>query len=182
MSDNPLLVAPREKVVEIYSGDVEALLESLNAAITEAHADEAVRPKRNAQKSEALRLAEEYDKVVEAAREEAVKVTLRAVPHRTYRQLQEAHPLRKGNKRDEVYGVNEDTFFAALVKASLVSPEVTDEQFEEFEDSCAAAAWLRLTNTAFELTTGEVALPKSSAVSVLRRMRGSDSQPAPDSE
>lgn len=180
MSENPLMVPPRERVVEIYPGDVEADLESLNAQIAEAANDP--RPKRLADKSPALRLAEEYDALVEATRERAIKVTLRAVPHRTYRQLQDAHPPRKGNKRDEVYGVNEDTFFPALIRASLVSPEVTDEQWDEFVSTVAAPALMRLSSTAFELATGEVALPKSSAVSALRRMRESDSKRLHDSE
>lgn len=180
MSENPLLVAPRERVVEIYPGDVEAQLAALEEQIAVAQADD--RPRRASERNPALALAEEYDALVEATRERAVKVTLRAVPHRVYRQLQDAHPPRKGSKRDEVYGVNEDSFFPALIKASLISPEVTDEQWDEFVATVAAPALLRLSQTAFELATGEVALPKSSAVSVLRRMRESDSRRQPVSE
>ena len=182
MSENPLMVPPRERVVEIYPGDVEAQLETLNAQIAEAATTEAKPGRMTTKTNSALDLATEYDELVEATRERAVKVTLRAVPHRVYRQLQDAHPARPGNKRDEIYGVNEDTFFPALVKAALVSPEVTDEQFEEFLTSVATPALMRLSNAAFELTTGEVTLPKSSAVSVLQRMRESGSRQQPDSE
>ncbi len=178
---NPLMVAPRERVVEIYAGDVESKLADLEARVSVAEAEERGKPQRMTSKSEALRLATEYDALVESVKENAVKVTLQAVPHRAYRQLQELHPPRKGSKRDERYGVNEDTFFPALVRAAMRTPVVSDEQFDEWVDTVAPPAWTRVANTAFELTTGEVALPKSSAVSALQRMRASDSKPQPDS-
>lgn len=184
MSENPLLIAPRTATVEIYSGDVEAKLADLlartNAAIAE---DNDGRPKRNTYKSKALPLAEEHDALIESERENCIKVVLNQLrPLRRFHELQDAHPLREGNKRDKVFAVNVDTFFPALIRESMVSPEVTDEQYAEFVETCPPAAWIRLSNVAYELTTGDVTLPKFSAVSALQRMRDSDSTPQPDSE
>jgi hypothetical protein len=182
MSENPLLVPPRQRTIEIYPGDVEETLADLNARIAAAVAEERPGEKRMGSKPEALALAEEFDAVVEGAKDRAVRITIKEVPNVVLRQLVDEHPPRKGNKIDEGYGFNEDAFFPALIRRAWVSPEVEPEQFDEWVAGCSAHAWNKLCMAAYELATGEVSLPKSSAVSAVRRLRGSDSEQPPASE
>lgn len=182
---NPLLPPPRTRIVELYPGDVEVRLAELREIIAADGIDDApAKPRRNADKPvvrPADAAAEEYDRIVEGAREGALRVALKAVPQRMFDQLRDEHPPREGEKRDESLGANEDTFFWPLIRAALVEP-VTDEQWAEFEENCSRPNFNKLASAAYELALEDVALPKSSAVSALRQMRASASQPQPDSE
>ena len=48
-----------------------------------------------------LAAAEEYDQLVAAARDRAVKVRLKAVPQRTFDQLRDNHPAREEKPKKE---------------------------------------------------------------------------------
>lgn len=185
MTGNPLLPPPRERVVELYPGDIEARLAELREIMSDdVTADKPAKPRRNSDKpveSPADAAAKEYDQIVADARDRAVKVRLKAVPQRTFDQLRDDHPAREDNKRDEALGFNTDTLFWPLIRAALVDP-VTDTQWAEFEAQCVHANFNKLATAAYELALEDVALPKSSAVSVLRRMRDSASTQQPDSE
>lgn len=181
MSDNPLLTPPREGVVELWPGDVEQQLIDLENAVNEAESRaeqfeaEASNHKRMSGKAkneaadEAARLAEEHDRI--AASVTPVRLRMRAVPNRRYRQLCDEHPPRKGNSRDEFEGVNIDSFYPALARESLIEPEVDDAQWAEFAGSAREHDWRKITAMARELSTGEVDIPKSSLASALSRQR-----------
>lgn len=185
MSTNPLLSTPRERVVEIYRGEDEARLVSLQEKLDEAFEAEQTAPKRAGidSKATANAYAEQLDEAKAQARERAIKVTLREVPHRVVRQIQDEHPARKGNELDELRGYDRDAFERALIKAMMVSPEVTEEQFEEFADSAATSAWSRLLANANEIQFGDLDLGKgSSAASALTRARRRASTQPDDTE
>ncbi len=181
MSDNPLLTPPREAVVEIWPGDVEQRLIDLEDAVNEAERlaeqasvqssgeDRMGSKAKNKHAAEALRLAKEYDEVASSVT--PVRLRLRAVPNRTYRQMCDAHPPRKGNQRDEFEGVDVDEFYKALAYESLVEPEVSAEQWDEFVAQVREADWRKIATVARELSTGEVDIPKSSLASALNQQR-----------
>lgn len=124
---------------------------------------------KNKHAAEALRLAKEYDEVASSVT--PVRLRLRAVPNRTYRQMCDAHPPRKGNQRDEFEGVDVDEFYKALAYESLVEPEVSAEQWDEFVAQVREADWRKIATVARELSTGEVDIPKSSLASALNQQR-----------
>jgi hypothetical protein len=83
--------------------------------------------------------------------EETAEFRLRALPRKKFRELIAAHPPRKdddGNVIQRDYlGVNYETFFDALIRKSIVEPELdadtltlllderlTDRQYEDFTD------------------------------------------------
>jgi len=172
---NPLIVPPRTTTVLLYPGGVEQQLDDLMEQIDEARAAERSTRRMNS-KSEAMRLAEEYDRVAAEAQDAIVAVVLSEVPARRYREMQEQHPPRIGNRRDEQLGFNEESFVRALVGAAIVSPEVTPEQFEEFADSVSEWNWKKLTNAAWQLANSEPNLPKPRAVSLLRQIAERESK------
>lgn len=194
MSANPLLPKPREMWVELLSGDYEPRKQELERQITEAteaerHARAGGTVARFGQAStlpeltaECDRLTAEYDALMGQAREEGfVRIMLRAAG-RPWRQLKDEHPPRADNEVDEALGVNRATFFEKAVRLCIAEPEVTDEQYDEFVEGLSAAQWDRVASTAWQVNEGETAIPKSSAVSLLRAMRDDASKSAETTE
>lgn len=179
---NPLIVPPRTKTVFLYPGGAEEELDDLRDKLDAAMVADNPATRRMNSRSNADKIAAEFDAKAAAAAESAVRVVLAEVPARTYRQMQDENPPRKGNKRDDNLGFNEEAFLRALVRAAITSPEVTDEQFEEFADAVSEFHWRKLTTTAWEMANQELALPKPFAVSLLRRMREAGSKQQPDTE
>lgn len=184
--NNPLIVPPRTTTVTLYPGGVEQQLDALMTQIDEARAAETSTRRMNA-KSEAMRLAEEYDRLVDENEAQVVTVTLSEVPARQYREMQENHPPRKGNRRDEQLGFNEPDFLRSLVGASITEPKVTPEQFDQFVDGytdddevyhpgVSEWNWKKLTTSAWALANTEPDLPKPRAVSLLRQMAERESR------
>lgn len=183
--DNPLLVPPRQEELFIYPPAIEQELAKLNAELAEALAgDRSAAGKRAASKPKAIPLAEKIDELTEDAktRPGTRRLLVQQVPNVVLRRLVDAHPPRKGNEGDKSYGFDESKFFPALLRASLVEPEVTDEQFAEFVDQVPTKPWNRICAAAYELALGEVELPKSSAVSAVRRVLALGSERPLDSE
>jgi hypothetical protein len=183
---NPLMTPPRERVVLLYPGDAEAqiaeLREQIPALAAEEDGERAVPPGRLTDKAPSLKAAAEIDRLTADARERAVKVTMREVPQRVVDQLRDEHPPRPENERDKMLGLDEDGFYWALVRKSIVDPVVTDAQWAEFVESASMARRKLLVDTAEELSTKDVSLPKSSAVSALQRIRGSALKQPDDTE
>lgn len=171
MSDNPLLPKPRETVVELFSGDFEPRMQELQRKMAEAAERESATKRFGAPKSEAMQLAQEYDALLEQARAEGVVRLLLRAAGRRWRQLKDEHPPRKDNDEDEVAGINRASFFEPAVKLCIVNPEFTDEQYDEFVENLSSASWHRVSMAAWTVNEGEVTIPKSSAVSLLRQMR-----------
>lgn len=171
---NPLLAKPRRRTVTIYDGDVEAELDDLLEQVDKAFDEEAKGGARRMAggKTPADQLAEAYDARRAAA--DGIDMVLQAIPERRGRQLQDDCPPRPGNKRDEVWGFDQDRFLDLLVPAMLVDPVVTEEQWEEFREQVTSSAWSALRDAAYDLYNTGVDLPKLSAASLLQQMREAD--------
>lgn len=177
---NPLMTTPREKKVPLLPGDyqdrISALAEQIDEAESQAQSDKRKR-------AVADKLAQEIDALRDAANVDgAVVVTVREIPEVKKRQLQDDCPPRKGNKRDEIYGYDEDAYATALVRASLVDPAVTDEQFDEWRATVSAPNFKKIRDAAFDVNEREVNLGKQSAVLLLRQARGDASRQQDDTE
>lgn len=168
---NPLLTPPRREVIALYSGEDEAKLEEYEDRLSRAYAEESGSRRAGAQ-SEADVLAAEQDAWLDEVHERTPTVTLEAISERRLQELRDANPPRKGNKLDEQVGVDRTKFPEALVRACVVEPEVTDEQWEEFMERASAARFLRLHEAANRLVSEDVNLPKSSAARTLTLLRG----------
>jgi hypothetical protein len=70
--------------------------------------------------------ADELRAEVEA---DSVEFRFEALPFAAYNRLAVSHPPRKGNRDDEAWGYNTLDFFPALLRACLVSPQASDEQW-----------------------------------------------------
>lgn len=172
---NPLMVKPREQTVVLLPGDYQARFDALVAEV-DALEEQAQSDRRK--RAAAMRKAEEVDAMRDPANVEgAIVVTVREVPNVRWRQLQDDCPPRPGNKRDEIYGFDEDRFALAAIVESIADPEgVTEDHVAEL----SPANFRKLRDAVFEVNEREVAIPKSSAVSVLLRSRADESKRLPD--
>lgn len=181
----------RRTVVTLYQGHYEPRLADLVDRIDKAEREEARGQRRAGTKSSAMALAKEHDELVDEAADTAVKVTLWALSYQDWGPLQDKHPPRDGDQRDERSGVNMSTFPGALVRASLVAPgEASDLDdmlvkgevaLRELGD-LSQLHYTKLERAAWDVNVGDDALPKYSLVSMLKRRRDQDSKPQPDSE
>lgn len=181
----------RRATVTLYQGHYEPRLAELVEKIDKAEREEARGQQRNATKSKAMALAKEHDELVDEAAESAAKVTVWALSYLEFGPLQDRHPPRDDEPRDERSGVNMKTFPPALARCSLVEPGTAKDLDDLLVQGEVALRELgdlshlhytKLERAAWDVNVGDDALPKYSLVSMLKRRRDPDSKPQPDSE
>jgi hypothetical protein len=126
-----------------------------------------------APKTEALKLAEQYDALVAEAASTAVTVTVRALPRREWRDLKAKHPPREGNERDEAVGANLETLPDDAVPACIVDG-VPEAQREAFLEDLADGDWQNLAELVRDINERATSIPKLSAVSLLQSQAAND--------
>lgn len=100
---------------------------------------------------------------------------LRALPKSKWRALVAAYPPRKDEKtgepvpEDAQIGVNREDFLDALIKVSVIDPEMTEEQWADLLDTITDRQYSDLCDEAWFLNRGEVSVPFSRAASLLKR-------------
>jgi hypothetical protein len=98
-----------------------------------------------------------------------VEFRLRAMPRPKFKALKRDHPPRKGEDgapvpRDAMLGVNEDTFFEPLLRASLVDPVLDETTFRLLVDEkLSDGQFEQLTDVAWALNVRRIDLPFSYA-------------------
>jgi hypothetical protein len=122
----------------------------LNAALHAAVAD-ASRALHEVPEKEAARRRQAQEALNDALthlQAATVNVRLRATPHTAYNTLLAAHQPRKGVQVDEALGYNAAGFYPALLRKSIVSPEMSDEQWAAFSDALTDEQFDMLVNAA----------------------------------
>lgn len=99
---------------------------------------------------------------------------LRALPKSIWRALVASFPPRQdagGNPlpEDAQIGVNREEFLDALIKVSVVDPEMSAEQWAELLETITDRQYSDLCDEAWFLNRGEVSVPFSRAASLLKR-------------
>ncbi|WP_026931228.1 hypothetical protein [Glycomyces tenuis] len=126
------------------------------------------------------KLAAQMAKLEDQMREDAIEVTLEALRRQrtpstpkdatTWNELVKAHPPRKGKDSkplpEDSPGVNMETFPEALIKASVVDPEFTDEEWEQLlGEVMNDAQYDQLFAMCWRLNKSGIDVPFSSAAS-----------------
>lgn len=100
---------------------------------------------------------------------------LRALPKSKWRALVAQYPPRRDEKtgdpvpEDAQIGINREDFLDALVKVSVIDPEISEEQWVTLLDTLTDRQYSDLCDEAWFLNRGEVSVPFSRAVSLLKR-------------
>jgi hypothetical protein len=169
---------PQRSVQVCLRGDLVAAWEAAERAL-----ERATKEQRTANSKEGAGLLAELGEQVRALEaqmsEHADEWILRAMPRHKFRALMAAHPPRLGENGEPVEGdrlFNLSTFFPALLRASLVTPELDDEDWawllgdDGTEDGVLTdKQFSDLTDAAWFLNRGEVEVPFSHAASLATR-------------
>lgn len=129
---------------------------------------------------EAVELARQMDQLREQMQAATVTFRLRALARPRFNSLKREHPPRKDENggplgRDGIFGANEDTFFEALLQASIVEPVLDEPTFRLLVDErLSEAQFQHLTDVAYFLNVRRIDLPFSSAAST--KTTNSDSE------
>jgi hypothetical protein len=117
---------------------------------------------------EEARLAEQIRTLETDMKESTIEFRLRAMPRPAWKAFVAAHPPRKdeeGNihERDRM-GVNEETFFPAIIRRCTIRPELSDELWDLLlTEKLTDRQFDELSNAAWFLNRGEVDVPFSRA-------------------
>jgi hypothetical protein len=97
--------------------------------------------------------------LVDAVEASTIRFTLRARSRQEWRDLLKAHPPRKDHPLDRQLGYNEETFYEALIRASIVDPVITDAEWQELNGYLTEGEWTRLVVAAQNLNLRASQLP-----------------------
>lgn len=106
-------------------------------------------------------------------------VRLRAMPKPKWRKFKAEHPPRTKadgtyEENDAVIGVNTETVWEPLLRACMVDPVLTDEQFDAMQDKLTDRQFQDLSWAAWLLNRGEIDVPFSRAASRMTEPSGSE--------
>lgn len=106
------------------------------------------------------------DEAAVAVQKAQIEFVLQALTRREWQTIVDQHPPDKGNRSHLMLGYNPDTFFPALLNASLVSPELDDDTFELLiEERLTSGQFDLLIDTCIELSRRKTSIPFSPAAS-----------------
>lgn len=119
----------------------------------------------------AAQLTAQMDKLRDEMIASTITFRVRALPRRRWRELYAAHPPRKNPdgstlQRDALLGINYEAFFDALLKESIIEPELDTETLDLLlSERLTDRQWEGLTDVAWNLNRGAVNVPFSQAAS-----------------
>lgn len=171
-------IKPRTEEVVLFQGDDLERLEELLGKVSSAVSQTGVRllgeddPTQDA--------AKVYDDFVTEATERAVKVRIKALPRKVFRDLVAKHPPRDDNDADKGFGFNYETLADDLVAPCVDGPVFSSEsEREAFLDSLSDAHFSKLYSAALKMNRGDVDVPKDLS-SQLARISGATSKSLED--
>ena len=97
--------------------------------------------------------------LVERVESSTIRFTMRALPRRQWTDLVKNHPPRKDHREDRQVGFNEETLYEALVRACIVEPVPSDEEWAQIDEVLTEGEWIRLVQTAQTLNLVGSKLP-----------------------
>lgn len=118
---------------------------------------------------EAIRLMEEITALSVEMAENTEDFILRAIPRHEWNALKTANPPRPDNAADARAGFNIDATMPILVPQSIVSPELTEDDWEALDAVLTDRQFNDLAQGAYDANQEEVAVPFSQAALRLQR-------------
>lgn len=151
---------PRTAVVLLLQGEDADRLEELRDRAEQAKTP-AKAPRLMSDEDPYPAAAQAADDFKREAEERAVRVVVRALPRKKWRQLVADHPPRPDHAGDAQFGIHLVDFADALVPASIVEPEFSgDGQRDDFLDSLTDGQFEDVFWKAYRLNRGGGTDPK----------------------
>jgi hypothetical protein len=163
-----------------------------NLAVEHARLDDLIREKlQERERSGATSLAgdglaelrEQLLAIEAEMKEHTYPFLLRSLGRNGWRRLMDAHPPRQEQEgsvseavatQDAISGINRDTFFEPMLRASIVDPVLSDEQWTQLVEKLTDRQYEDLVNAAWDLNQGKVSVPFSLAASLGHRSTDSE--------
>jgi hypothetical protein len=169
---------PERTVSICLRGDLVAEFEELERQLAEAIRT----PATSLEGDGSGPIAERMEELRRQMLEDTTPFRLRAMPKPRWRAFVGEHPPRKGDDgeiddRDRIIGVNVDTFYTALIRASVVEPALDDEDWEALlgdDGVLTSRQFDDLADAAWGLNRREVDVPFSPAASRMTRGSGTE--------
>jgi hypothetical protein len=112
-----LQIKRARKVVDFYPDQAVALeVEAAQKALAEAEA-----AKKTMNSKATTEAAKHLEAVKASASESVLEIELEARPRKRWAEIEEAHPEREGDKVDDAFSINWDTFLAEVLPESVVA-------------------------------------------------------------
>lgn len=109
-------------------------------------------------------IAEQMEALRGEMAESTVVFTLRGLPRKQWHALVAQHP-----SDDPTMAYDAETLGPALVRASVIDPKVSEEQWARLDEKLTDGQWSQLTDTAWNLNRRAVDVPFSLAASQMLR-------------
>lgn len=128
-------------------------------------------------------LAEQIRELEQQMRDSTYPIILRALSKPEFRTFLAKFPQRRDgegkvtNDLDEVYGFNTEDGFEALVRLSIVDPDLDADDFDELMTKLTETQFASLVVAAWRLNKGDIDVPFSRAASRLNRLTADASKP-----
>jgi hypothetical protein len=162
---------PLRKLVPIcLRGDLVAEFEAAEAQLVDLKRKENISAASLDDGEEQMVLAQRLEALTEQMKAESVPFVLQAVSRSEWVRLIAANPPRDGVEIDQRMGLNNDTFWPAVLRRCVVEPEVTPGQWTQLLESVLSSSqYEALTDAAWAVNRAEVSIPFSrSALLTLR--------------
>lgn len=164
---------PETTVTLCLRADLQAEWEQLDRELTDLRARAS---RKLAGSNDEVELARQVQAVEEEMAASTITVTLRALTRRPWMQLVQSHPPRKDNEGDKQLGINQDTFFDALIGACVVDPELDEERLTGLLDALTSHQFDQLTEAAWSINRQDVSVPFSPIASRIITSSGGTSR------
>lgn len=156
---------PERQVDICLRGALVAEFEAADQALTLAMKT----PSTNKEDPGVSDLVERIEAIQAEMRDSTYTFRIRALDNAGYSELEAAHPARDGDEADAVLRFNRDTFFPALLKASIYDPALTAEEWTELLTKLTDRQYGELTDAAWFANRDKVSVPFSQAALLARR-------------
>jgi len=118
-------------------------------------------------------IADRIAALEEQMREHTYEFRLRALPRAKWHELVGQHPPRRDEAGDVVEAdrfilVNVETFWDAIIRACVVDPELSEDDWRQLEASLTDHAFQQLCDAAWGINRRGVSIPFSRAASQMR--------------
>jgi hypothetical protein len=155
---------PRRAVKVCLAGHIVAEMERLDSELVAID-----RPAERLNTGGAVRaLEKQLDELRTQAEADTIEIVLEAVSRTRWHELVAAHPPRKEpdgtvNPADKMAGINEATFYDAIIRACWVTPEVDEATQTALLDQLTDRQYDQVGSAAWAVNRHEVSIPLSRA-------------------
>lgn len=113
---------------------------------------------------EAAAISRKIEDVREKMRASTVTFKLRGMRGSDWRAMKAKHPAKKdGSQVDQILGADTEGLFNEAVRASIVEPEIDDEDWSNLLEVLTDGEWESFTNTVYSMNEEGTVIPFSQA-------------------